>query len=84
MSEKKNNDYEKPESKGVGGDDLEDVSGGAPSICQDGGDANVQCISGPSPTGRCGTGGGAYYHAGCESGNSAGPPCKAGSGVAGG
>jgi hypothetical protein len=69
--EKKGGKYEEPESKEVGGDDLEDVSGGAPSICQDGGDANVQCVSGPSPTGRCSTGSSAYYHAGCDAGSSA-------------
>ncbi len=84
MAEKKNGEYEKPESQKVGGDDLEDVSGGAgsgnPSLCRDGGDANVNCLSGPSPTGLCQSGGSAYKGGGCQSGSQPGSAgCKTGS-----
>jgi hypothetical protein len=49
--EKKNNgDYEKPESQAVGGDDLEDVSGGAGTLpyttCSNGFEASDDCARG--------------------------------------
>ena len=59
MSEKKNNDYEKPESKGVGGEELEDVSGGARSTsndCMAGNSAGEWCATGPSAHDRCRSG----------------------------
>jgi len=46
---KKNGDYEKPESQKVGGDDLEDVSGGA-------GGQPGNCLDGAAGQGYCGTG----------------------------
>ncbi len=51
MTEKKNGDYEKPESQKVGGDDLKDVSGGAGTKWQPG-----NCASGETAQGYCGTG----------------------------
>jgi len=76
--EKKGGEYDKPESKEMGGEELEDVSGGAgtgaESICKDGSTANMQCLSGPSPTGQCSNGGNAYYHAGCSQGSTPGKP----------
>ncbi len=70
--EKKKGAYEEPKSQGVEGDDLEGVSGGAgtgaPGICRDGGDANVNCLSGPSPTGLCQQGASAMYHGNCTKG----------------
>jgi hypothetical protein len=56
MSEKKNNDYEKPESKGMGGDELEDVSAGAGATTKSG-----ECESGSTPAGACITGDHAGY-----------------------
>jgi hypothetical protein len=52
MADKKNGDYEKPESKGVG-EDLDDVSGGAGGKWQPG-----NCASGDAAQGYCGTGSG--------------------------
>ncbi len=48
--QKKNGEYEKPESQKVGGDDLEDVSGGAGGLpyttCSNGFEASEDCASG--------------------------------------
>ena len=48
MAEKKNGDYEKPESHDVKGDELEDVSGGSgqETLCQQGATA-YSCVTGP-------------------------------------
>jgi len=58
--EKKGSKYEKPESKGMGGEELEGVSGGTghvpKDICMDGSDATYACTAGPSPSGACGHG----------------------------
>jgi len=60
MSDKKNNDYEKPQSQEMGGDDLEGVSGGAEAEAG-------PCKSGFSAQGRaCGEG---SQPTGCEHGS---------------
>jgi len=47
--EEKGGKYEKPESKGMGGEELEDVSGGV-------GTQPGNCYTGESAQGYCGTG----------------------------
>ncbi len=77
MSEKKNNKYEKPESKGMG-DELEDVSGGAgatDSSCREG-SGNAACRSGDGAA-NCGVGQDAGRY--CVPGNSAAEGCGKGS-----
>jgi len=51
MAEKKGGEYDKPESKEMGGEELEDVSGGAGASWQPG-----NCASGETAQGYCGTG----------------------------
>jgi len=57
--EKKNGDYEKPESQKMGGDDLQDVSGGAgagtgqESECRAGGDTKTMCEAGVTAPSGC-------------------------------
>jgi hypothetical protein len=72
MSEKKNNDYEKPESKGMG-DELEDVSGGAGATS-----SPWDCTDGSRPEGPCQTGPAAH---GCGIGSHAGGLCSLGDDV---
>jgi hypothetical protein len=77
MSEKKNNDYEKPQSKGMG-DELEDVSGGAGTtgvLCREG-SGNTECTSGG---GAASCSGGQDAGAYCVLGNSAAEGCGKGS-----
>jgi len=56
--EEKGGRYEKPESKDLAGDDLEDISGGTgihEAQCRDGAGA-VSCASGGHAQGECQTG----------------------------
>ncbi len=62
MAEKKNGDYEKPESHDVGEDELEDVSGGAGSGGRDCGNgdrpgSDYACNEGGHATRNCWYGG---------------------------
>ena len=69
--EKKNGEYEKPESHEMGGNDLEDISGGT------GGESGGASCSGGSAASRyCQTG----SHAGaiCKTGDAAGQECRSG------
>jgi len=66
MAEKKQGDYEKPESQKMGGDELEDVSGGAGTgtqeRCDMGAAASYSCTIGNGVTGD------AYIGQDCKTG----------------
>lgn len=79
MNQKKSNDeYEEPKSHKLGGDDLEDISGGSDPECSSGQTAAKGCSAGQHPVSTGCLSGGIAKPNGCAEGNIAGAACSVG------